>query len=707
MVKEACTLPTGRLSLALMLFVSLLGVLVRTAPVAAEVERIEILERELLAGGRSFGATGSYEKIKGRLHFAIDPEHAANARIVDLPLAPRDARGRVTFAGDFILLRPTNLARGNHRLLYEVGNRGNLGLLAFFNEAAWSNDPVDAFDAGNGFLMDRGYSLLWSAWNWDVLPGNGRLQIELPIATEGGAVITGPVAAEFIVDGWTQEAPFMWGDSRGYMPLSLDQPDARLTVRDEQTDARREISRDAWAFAHLDGEKLVPDPTRIFHPAGFEPGRIYEVRYTARDPRVVGLGLAAIRDALAFFRFERADRAGTPNPLAGTEAPDPQATLVFGISQSGRVIQHMLYEGLHVDEAGRRTFDGALIHVAGAGKGSFNHRFAQTTRHQSHLEDHQYPVDFFPFTTTPQRDPVTGASGDVLARARAAGPLPRLFYTSTSTEYWTRAASLLHTDVAGEVDIPLDPMARLYVIAGAQHGNWRFPTRGPYQNCGNPLDHRPPLRALLLALDAWVTEGREPPASVYPRIVDHTLGPVEEYVARFAAIPELALPDGNLQPPRLDLGPRFAEEGIADKQPPDFGPPFVTRVPLPDADRNDRGGIRLPEITAPLGTYTGWNLRRPEIGASDKLARWSGSFVPFARDEALRRAAGDPRPSLETRYRSQSDYEAQVAAAAEALVDGGYLLADDVPELTRRAGAFYQRLMAREATPSCAWLLEG
>jgi hypothetical protein len=699
-------LPAGRLRLALLLCLGLLGVLLRTVPVAAEVERIEIVERELLAGGRSFGPTGSYEKIKGRLHFAIDPEHAANARIVDLQLAPRDARGRVTFAGDFILLRPTNPSRGNHRLLYEVNNRGNLGMLAFFNKAAWSNDPIDVFDAGDGFLMERGYTLLWSAWNWDVLPGNGRLQIELPIATDHGAVIIGPLAAEFIVDGWTQEAPFMWGDSRGYPPLSLDQPDARLTVRHEQTDPRQEIPRDAWAFAHLDGERLVPDPTRIFYRDGFEPGRIYEVRYTARDPRVVGLGLAAIRDALAFFRFEQADSAGTPNPIAVRGSPDPRATLVFGISQSGRVIQHMLFEGLHVDEAGRRTFVGALIHVAGAGKGSFNHRFAQTTRHPSHLEDHQYPVDFFPFTTTPQRDPVTGASSDVLARARA-GPLPRLFYTSTSTEYWTRAASLLHTDVAGEVDIPLDPMARLYVVAGAQHGNWRFPTRGPYQNCGNALDHRPPLRALLLALDAWATEGRVPPASVYPRIAEGTLGSVEEYRARFPAIPGLTLPDGNLQPPRLDLGPRFGGKGIADRQPPDFGPPFVTRVPLPDPDGNDLGGIRMPEIVAPLGTYTGWNLRRPEIGAPDKLARWSGSFIPFARDEAERRAAGDPRPSLEARYRSRSDYEAQVTAVAQALVDGGYLLADDVPELTRRAGAFHQRLMTREPSPSCAWLLEG
>jgi hypothetical protein len=231
----------------------------------------------------------------------------------------------------------------------------------------------------------------------------------------------------------------MWGYSRGYPPASLDAPDARLTVRDEPDGERREIARDLWRFARLEGEALVPDPAHVFHVTGFERGRIYEVVYTAKDPVVVGLGLAAIRDAISFFRFETADWTGIKNPLAESGAPDPKTALIFGISQSGRVIQHMLWQALHVDEAGRTTFDGALVHVAGAGKGSFNHRFAQTTRHPSQLEDQQYPADFFPFTTTPSHDPVTGASGDVLVRARAAGALPRLFYTTTSTEYSTRA----------------------------------------------------------------------------------------------------------------------------------------------------------------------------------------------------------------------------------------------------------------------------
>ena len=561
-------------------------------------------------------------------------------------------------------------------------------------------------DAGDGFLFEQGYSLLWSGWNWDVLPGDRRLQIELPVATEDGAPITGTVAAEFVVSGWTRSAPFMWGNSRGYPPASLTAPDARLTVRTEPDAPRTEIPRDHWRFARLDGARLVPDPKQVFHFAGFEPGLIYEVVYPAQGPRVVGLGLAAIRDAISFFRFEAADATGTANPLAQAGAPDPETALIFGISQSGRVIQHMLWQALHVDEAGRMVFDGALIHVAGAGKGSFNHRFAQTTRHPSHLEDQQYPADFFPFTTTPGRDPLTGAKGDVLERARVAGALPRLFYTTTSTEYWTRAASLLHTDVAGSEDVPLHPRARLYFLAGAQHGNWRFPERSPFQNCGNPLDHRPPMRALLLALDAWVSEDRAPPDSVYPKLAAGTLGSVEDYRRAFPKIPELAVPSGNLQPPRLDLGPHFANDGIADWQPPKFGPPYVTRVPLPDADGNDLGGIRLPDLAVPLGTYTGWNLRGPEIGAPDKLARWSGSFVPFAPTEAARRAAGDPRPSLEARYASRADYRDRIEAAARELITDGFLRADDVPGLTARAIAFYDRVRAhRQDDPSCAYIV--
>ena len=413
----------GRAVARVFLFICIAAIAVGIAVGAeARVERLEIVERSAFADGLAFCAAGPYERIVGRVHYSVDPDDPANARIVDLALAPRDESGSVSFVGDFIMLKPADPARGNRRLLYEVNNRGNLGMLGFFNLARRSNRPSGAEHGGDGFLMVLGYTLLWSAWNWDVTEGRERLQIELPVATQDGVPITGPVAAEMTVDEPTDTNPVAWGDSRGYPAVSLDTARARLTVREDQRGTRREIAPDRWQFARPRDGQLVPSPTHVYLAEGFEPGLLYELVYEAGEPRVVGLGLAAIRDAVSFFRFAPTDAAGAPNPLA---LAMPDKALVFGISQSGRVIQHLLLEALHLDEAGRMVFDGAFVHVAGGGKGFFNHRFAQTTRHPSQHEDHQYPADIFPFTTTPQRDPVTGAEASVLDRARGDG-LPLL-----------------------------------------------------------------------------------------------------------------------------------------------------------------------------------------------------------------------------------------------------------------------------------------
>jgi hypothetical protein len=671
-----------------------------------EVARIEILDRSAFADGRGFGTAGAYEKITGRLHYAVDPDDPANRAIVDRHHAPRDGRGRIRFAGDFILLKPVDPRRGNRRLVYDVTNRGNLVALAVLNDAPATNDPVALADAGNGFLMERGYTVLWSAWNWDVLPGRGRLQIELPVAGDRGRPITGPVASEIVVAQPTGRAPIAWGGSRGYPPADPDDPAARLTVRTVPKAARRAIARERWRFVLP--ASGTPGPVAIELDGGFEPGPIYELVYRARGARVVGLGLAAIRDAIAFFRFAARDRAGTANPLisdhgAGPE-PDPIAAIVFGVSQSGRVIQHMVWQGLHIDEAGRQVFDAALIHVAGGGKGSFNHRFAQTTRHPSQWEDHLYPADVFPFTTTPQLDPVTGAEGSVLDTARALSAVPYLFYSQTATEYWTRSASLTHTDVAGKRDVALDPRARLYVVAGAQHISRVSPARGDFRHCANPLDYRPVLRALLVALDRWALDGVPPPPSAYPKIADRTLGPLSAYRRGFPAIPGARPPRAKLDPPRLGHGPRFAADGIADLQPPRPGAPYVTLVPLTDPDGNDRAGIRLPAVAVPLGSYLGWNLRLTPGGAEDRLGRWEGSFLPFATTEAQRRASGDPRPSIQARYRDRAHFLARTTAVAEALVAERLLLPAAVPAVVERAAGAYDVVTTRGNGGTCRYL---
>jgi len=669
-------------------------VLLLWSPLArAAVERIEILERHQLADGAEFGKAGPYEALRGRATFALDPRLPANAAIADLALAPRDAEGRVRFEAAFFMMRPVDGARANGTLLYEVPNRGNLAMLTQLDEAPPNNDPTGPADFGNAFLLRQGFTLLWSAWQWDVAadPKTHQLVFEPPIATENGKTITGKVAYELLVDAPGQIADFAGMQGLPYAFARPEAPDAVLTVRDKLDGPRRTLPRARWSFVPTaDGST----PRQLRLEDWFEPGHIYELTYTARDPVVVAAGLGGIRDLLSHLR---------DHPLEG--GPLPKRVLAFGISQSGRVLQTMLLRGLHVDEAGKPAFDGAFIHVAGGGKGGFDYRFAMPTRHFSMLQDHIYPTDFFPFTTTSERDPVSGARGSVLDKAHALGVVPKLVYVNQSTEYWNRAASLTHTDPEGKRDAAIDPNARVYLIAGGQHYAGRQRNRGIYANCVNPLNHYPEMRALLLALDRWLRDGTEPPPSSYPRIADGNLVTVAAYKAAFPKLDEFVLPESNLRPPRLDFGPRFETQRIADIVPPRIGKEFDTLVPKPDRDGLDQGGIEPPELQAPLGTRTGFNTRTATAGFPGATGRWDGSFIPFARSEAERRFANDPRPSLEARYADRADYEKKLHAAAERTVAAGFLQASEVDALVKRGGDFYDRIMAHDpADTGCEYL---
>ena len=453
---------------------------------SAEVVRVEIRERGAFADGCAFGRSGPYERIAGRLHFEVSPEDALNAGITDLKLAPRNAAGRVEFWSDFFLLKPVDPARGNRRLLYDVNNRGNKLALWTFNEAR-GNNPSTPADAGNGFLLREGWSVLWCGWSGDVMPGDDRLLAGLPVARENGKTITGKIHAEICRDEPVGSSPLYWTPwalSVVYLPVSLDTRRAQLTMRPKRSEPAVEIPPDQWAFARLEGDKPEPDSGSIWVKGGLRPGWLYELVYEGQDPRVSGLGFAAVRDCASFFRYEKADRHDTANPLAGAV----ERAYIFGISQSGRFVNHLVYDGFNTDERQRIVFDGALSHVSGSGRGLFNHRFGMATLCATHHENLLTPSELFPFTTVPQTDPVTGRSGDILARARQRGHVPKIIFTQTSTEYWTRGASLLHTDVAGTKDVDLDPNARLYVVAGAQHLGGGPTDRGLYQNPRNPLD---------------------------------------------------------------------------------------------------------------------------------------------------------------------------------------------------------------------------
>jgi hypothetical protein len=600
----------------------------------------------------------------------------------------------VEFAGDFFLLKPVDLEKGNHRLLFDVNNRGNLVVLRFFNNAPRNNNPSTAEDAGNGFLMERGYSLLSSAWDWDVTPDADRLQIDLPIATKNGRPITQKINVEPNV--LIRETLFMRlfpAGTRGYEPVDPEDRTATLTVRNDPMGERTEIPRDRWCFARVEDGKVVTDPAYVYLEDRFQPGKLYELVYTAKDPKVVGLGFAAVRDAVSFFHFETEDHEGTLNPLAvsnhgkATE-PDPEFAMAVGLSQSGRAIAHMLFEGFHVDEKDRMVFEGAWPYIAGGGKGGFNSRFAQTTQGVSQLVGYYFPVDHFPFNYNRQYDPVSGQTGDILEVAKKKGKIPYIFITNHAAEYWMRSASLIHTDVNGMEDaMPINRRKiRMYLVNGAPHGSVVSRTSPECEHGLSTVDTRPVARALLVALDAWITDGTPPPDNAIPRISKGELITSKEHQRRFPKIPGMRHPGVSLAPPRVDYGPRFWIEGIQDKVPPEtIGPPYVTLVPSFDADGNGIGGIRLPDLAVPLGTYQGWNPRRKEVGASNYLGRLVGSFWMFPRTEEEREKTGDPRPSIEARYPTQQEYVRQEKASTQELLEKGFLLEQDRQELIRRA----------------------
>jgi hypothetical protein len=662
----------------------------------SEVIGIEVLERSPFASGVNFGDAGAYEKIKGIAKFSLDPNSAANQRIVDLKLAPRDAAGRVTFESPFILLRPVK-ARDS-TLVYDVNNRGGIAILGQMDGASpANNDPTTIADAGDGFLMRHGFMLLFSAWTWDVAPpspGVKPLVLIPPVARQSdGESITGLVENEFTVNAPTEVAVYAGMRGLTYEPATPNDPAAVLTKRLRPSDTPVQVDRATW---HFIAPERPGGPGRVQLDHGFHPGTLYELIYTAKDPNITGAGLAGIRDLLAYFR---------DHPFEG--APAPRKVLIFGISQSGRVIGRMLHDGLNVDETGRLAFDGAYMQVpGGGGSAGFNSRFAQPTRHPSLLEEHDYPSDAFPFTSTTSRDSATGETGSILDHARdAQGRLPKLIIANTSTEFWNRDASLIATAPDGTTDVAPAENVRIYAFMGAQHYVGRSRTREPYVNCVSTTDHYLAMRALLVALDRWTNAAAAPSVSAYPSLHGGTLISVEAYRTAFPKRIGLSPPDDYLREPRLDFGPRFASEGIADRVPPLQGQPFESRVPAPDADGNDRGGVRLVELQVPLGTHTGWNQRAPQTGFPWATARFDGSFVPFARTEAERRASDDPRPSIESRYPTRGAFIAKVQVAVKHQVKAGFLLPEDAERAVAENVALYDRVVAHApADQSCQYL---
>jgi Alpha/beta hydrolase domain len=643
------------------------------------VTALDVHSRSLVLDGRPFGAAGAYEKLAGALHFAVDPAHPLHAGITDLTLAPRGSDGRVEFQSDFYLLRPVDPSRGNRRLLLDTPNRGRKVALGMFNSAVRVPDPTAAEDFGNGFLMRHGWTVAWVGWQHDVPRRDGMMALDIPRVPG----VSGLVRCEFRPNTPADVLPMADRYHIPYAAAELDDPAARMLVREHAGGAPAAVPRSAWRFARREGDRLVPDASHVHLAGGFTVGHIYDLVYRSQDPVVVGLAFLGVRDTGAFLKW---GSAAEGNPCAGAL----ERSVLFGVSQSGRFLRHLLYLGLDEDEQGRLVFDAVLPHVAGGRRGEFNMRFGQPS-----VNAQEAMGSLFPFADEPQTDPVTGQRDGLLARIAQRGRAPKIVSTNTSAEYWRSDASLIHTDVASGQDVEPPAGVRIYHFAGTQHTPGALPPPDTDPNTGsrglqpfNVVDYAPLLRAALVNLDRWMSDGVAPPPSVFPRLGDGTAVAAESTAATLRAIPGVRFPDRVTRVARLDFGPQTAA-GILSELPPKIGTEFAAWVSAVDGDGNERTGIRPVELRAPLATVTGWNPRHPEQGGPGDLMAMMGSTLPFARTVAERERRGDPRPSIAERYASRAAYLTAAREAADALVAARYALAEDVEAMVARAGQLW------------------
>ena len=681
----------------LLLAISMLVGLAETGH--AKVVRFEITSRESFAGGESFGEVGPYERIVGRVYYELDPDLPQNRPVVDLQRAPRNEQGKVTFFGDLFILAPRDLRKGNGAAFYDVNNRGNKVVLRYFNFAAGGNDPRSVADAGDGFLLRHGFVVVWSGWDGELLPGGDRLRLAPPVARVGDQPIKGPVRCEVIPKQDVQRSVINWDNHGSYRPTAEGLRAATLTHRVRAADARELVPRDQWTLHVTDVESDAPGQlpkVELEMTGGLKRGHIYELIYEAQDPLVHGVCFTSVRDLMSAFKHG----GGKDNPLLIDGRAIIRRAHGFGSSQSGRFLRELTYWGFNQDEQGRQVFDGLIPHVTGAGLGSFNHRFAQPTRHGGQHDHHDYPADRFPFAYETQRDPLSGAEDGILRRAVASHSAPRIMHTQSTAEYWTRAGSLVHTDPLGQRDARLPDNVRIYAFGGTQHGPSSYPpAREDGQNLYNPADYKPLLRALLLALDRWSRDGESPPPSVYPTISAGTLVAWDQQSTGFPAIPGVRYPQVIRQPTLLDFGHRWDTQRIIDRQPPEDLGDYRVLVPRCGAAGNELGCLTLPEVAVPLATCTGWNLRSREAGAENELVGLRGSYIPLPTTTAERRTSKDPRPSIEELYGTLNNYVEQLHNACRELESTGYLLPEDSQRIVRLHRQRAAPLFAKINTP--------
>lgn len=650
---------------------------------------LDLPDVQSFADGQAFGNIGPYERLKGRAHFRVDPEAGPQSGVVDIAKADRDVDGLVAFSTDLIILKPVDMAKGNGSMFFDYGNRGNLRAIQYFCDAPPTNNPIMPTDAGNGYLFRRGYTLVAAAWQGDLLPGQGRMQLDLPVARDGDKPLTGLVRTELIASepGIVCFPLSGRASTRSHPAISLDQGHATLTRRRYAMDTRQDVPKSEWRFARVDQggglhatgaeQGVAPSLEHIYLPSRFAPGWIYEIVYEGQDPLVMGLGHVTVRDLASFLKFDQT----AANPLAGAITH----AYSYGRSQTGRCIRDFVWRGFNADAEGRRVFDGVMPHVSGAGGKWLNQRFANAVvaGGQQH-EDHYCPADSFPFAYAETTDHNTGETDAILKRPDTD---PLVLHTQTATEYWQRRGSLVHTDTQGN-DLPIPEGVRIYLWASTQHGsdpNLQRPATSAGVEYLNIAQTSMLFRAMLDAMDAWAKTGAPPPPSSVPTRTDGTLVDFEAWWAQFPAIPGSPIPQEPNQLPHMDFGPS-ARAGVLTKEPPDVlnERAYTILVPSVDADGNDIPGVRAPMVQAPLGTYTGWNIRRRGL-AGGAMHEFSGSYIPLPETPETQAASGDPRQSITARYGDKDGYIAAIETAAQALVAQGLMLEEDIERVKDRA----------------------
>jgi len=667
--------------LALVIALTLTTALVVAGTVEARIVSIEVTATESPTfGGYAWPGVGQYEKLVGKAHGELDPFDPKNAVIVDIQLAPRNASGKVEYSFDFYILKPIDLSKGAHRVMYEPPNRGSKtwGTLGRF---PGGNDPGSVIDGptlAKAFFMPRGYTMVWSGWDKSAgaSTANFNTTITLPIAKNpDGSSITGP-AFEYVVSG-TNVSAF----TLNYPAATLDQNKALLTHRVHLDDIPANVPNSGWSY-NVTG-------TAVNVVGGLVPNDIYEFSYTAKDPSVNGVGFAAVRDWNAWLRYSTDDS----NPLKG----DIQRIYTEVVSQPGRLLNDFRHLGFNQAENGKKVFDGHLQWIAAGDGINMNYRWSQPGRTERNRQDHLFAEGVFPFANVFTHDPITGQTDSRYARCERTNTCPFGVEIYSANEYWVKAASLLHTDPQGRHDLPDSPFTRNYFISSHQHGTGNSASKGVCQQFLNPLNSAPVQRALFIALDEWVSHHRLPPDSQVPTLRHGTMAPpLPQSGVGFPNIPGVTYTGLKTTRYRFDYGPHYYDQGIPTVNPPlitppyednsENGPIYPSYVPITDRDGNDIPGVRLVDVTVPLATYTGWGLRAgPQ--ANDGCES-SGQYIPFPKTKADRDATGDPRKSIEERYPTFASYARRVVHAIREMVEDRLMLCEDAgDELTRLLAA--------------------